>query len=115
MPFRGALRVEDFDGDRGHLALERLHAGHLVVVRDLGLRLDDGGLVVTMASAWSAVPESDDVRVNGELDEAETHWRALIAAVPAARALCDSRNVTLELVLDYETGSVLLARRALDG
>jgi hypothetical protein len=112
--FRGAFRVEDFDGDRGHLALERLHAGHLVVLQGLGLRVKGGALLVTMASAWTAIPQSDDVRVKTELDEAEAHWRALTAAMPAAQALCDSRNVTLELVLDYDTGSVLLARRALD-
>jgi len=61
MPFRGAFRVERLDDSRGELALDRLRAGDLIVLRGLGLRLEPERLVVTAASPWPD-PSAHDAR-----------------------------------------------------
>jgi hypothetical protein len=66
---------------------------------------------VVRASAWSQIAAPESPRVQAELDEAEARYRHLLASVPELRDLTRDRSVLIELVSDYDTGTVLLAAR----
>ena len=109
MAFRGLLSVDEPAGERWALALERLAAGHPVVVRDVCIRLDEPGVVrVEVPSAWS-----DPARVTADVAETELGRAAsmlddLLARDAGLHELAHGRERVYELVIDYETGTVLV-------
>ena len=112
MAFRGAFRVDHLDDQRGQLALERLRLGHLVVVDGLGLRGEEGLLTITAVSDWSDPTRMTSAIANAEIARAEARWTALAHDHPELVALA-SEGCKLELVVDYDTGSVLVDSRAI--
>jgi hypothetical protein len=113
--FRGAFRVDELSGDRWELALERLRVGEGLVVLDVSVSTAEPGLLTaTAASAWSDPSRISADSAMSDLRRAAAVVAAMIDASEAFAAEVRARTVELEVVADYDTGAVLVARSAGD-
>jgi hypothetical protein len=107
--FRGRFRVDDFEGERGEVALELLGGGESVVVGDrICLTCTEGRLLVEVASAWHSVAAITQEVADAELRAAHETVDGLLND-PAFAKVVGNRERQFELVIDYDTGSVLVA------
>ena len=110
MPFRGNFRVDELTVDRRALAIERLRAGDRVVVRNAAIcAARQGGLTATVASRSSDVSRVSADSAIGDLGRAVV-VDAMTDASAEFAADARGRTIELEVVVDYDTGSVLIAR-----
>jgi hypothetical protein len=98
-------------GKRWDLALELLRDGKPVVVADVVLRLSRPRLVTATArSAWSDPDRIDAADALEDLRRAESVLSEVRRVSPSFRELIAGRDIELEVVVDYSTGSLLVAR-----
>lgn len=111
MAWRGSFQTEDLTGERGALALDLLRDGQPVVVADVVLSLAAPGLVTATArSAWSSASRITSASALNDLARAGSVLAAANQASAPFRQLTNARETELAVVVDYSTGSTLVAR-----
>ena len=113
--FRGAFFIDDPEGQRWELGLELLGQGKLIVLRDIGLRLEgESTLAVVIPSSW--LPQNvTDATAREDLQRGRRVVEELICANPEFASLVAEREISYELVDDYDTGYVLLGTPSSSG
>lgn len=107
--FRGRFRAEGFDGQRGQLALELLARGEPVVIGDtISLRCEPTVLRIEAASAWRSRKAITHAVADSELKTARRAVEVLLSD-PSVAALVGDRQPVYELVIDYDTSTILAA------
>jgi hypothetical protein len=106
---RGRFKIDGFDGQRGQLALELLGKGEPVSIGDtISLRCESAVLRIEVASAWRTRRAITHAVADAELRTARRTVEVLLAD-PSVATVVGDRQPLYELVLDYDTGTLLIA------
>lgn len=106
---RAYLQVERPEGARWDLALQLLKDGATVVVAGVALRVSNHDLHAIVTSAWADPSLVTDETAGQELSRGSQLVQSLLRTDPQFAAVVADREIKLELVADYETGSLLVA------
>lgn len=110
MAWRGAFRVDELAGERWVLALDLLRDGEQIVVADVVVSLGVPGVVAATArSAWSDVRLITKEAAAGDLRRAGSVLWQIARSSSEFCELVAGREAELEVVVDYSTGSILVA------
>jgi hypothetical protein len=102
-----ALRVDELEGQRWELALERLTQGETVIFRGVSLTLLPGALRALAQITWKTRPTAALVRE--DIARAEEIVRDALDGSPDLKALVGNRSVEYHAIDDYGMGAVWLA------
>jgi hypothetical protein len=105
------LRVEELEGERWALALELLSDGQQVIVADVVLTLGRPGLLTATARTGGQRPgEITAAAALADLARAESVLSEVRRSSPEFRELVLGREVELDVVVDLNTTTILVAR-----
>jgi hypothetical protein len=109
VPFRGVFRVDEPVGQRWELALDRLRTGERIVIADVALNLSPAGVTVTAVSAWTDPQRITSEAALADIRRAELVLSDLSDSSHELAELFAGRDIEIDVVVDYETGSILVA------
>jgi hypothetical protein len=104
-----ALRVEETQGARWELALERLRAGDTIIFREVSLSIRPDGFVALIQSTWTTAAEQTPERARADIARAEHIVEVLRAADPTFAELVADREIEYHAIDDYGMGAIWLA------
>jgi hypothetical protein len=105
---RGGFEVDDIEGARFDLALERLRSGHTFEFEGITFRFEEGDtLVCEVCSSWASEYVTS-ATASADLERCRSVLRYLLDASDSFSSSVVGHRVRYDLIEDYGTGSILL-------
>jgi hypothetical protein len=105
---RGGFEVDEVEGGRFELALERLRSGHSFELKGITFRFDrDGTLVCEVCSSWG-IEHVTPATASADLERCRSVLRHLLFASGSFSSSVLGHRVRYDLIEDFETGTILL-------